>query len=355
MTTTKEFLKEVKEQDLEERQVEVEAIGIGLNKFVDSEGVVHNFGDGNLLHLDVIYDCVRWYPSDMYEHLSTLKQYAGRCNTVCEFGTNDLTSTIGLLSGFPKHLITLDLNHPDIFALTFEPVSPNRKEDEKSMVIKLNLETVNKIAADNEIDFKFIQTNSLEFSFNSVDLLFIDSLHTYTQLTKELMLHAKKVKKYIGIDPSTKTYKANINMCNSLGFENKVELVNLPAEDVDIEKYKNSVNFSFTSPPYFSKEHYAEEKTQSFLRYPTYDEWVKNFLEKMITLQYKALKKNCYNLINIADVKIKNKTYNLVNSTIQVAEKVGFTHEKTENYELNHRFGNEEKDIATEPLLIFKK
>ena len=36
MTTTKEFLKEVKEQDLEERQVEVEAIGIGLNKFVDS-------------------------------------------------------------------------------------------------------------------------------------------------------------------------------------------------------------------------------------------------------------------------------------------------------------------------------
>ena len=166
---------------------------------------------------------------------------------------------------------------------------------------------------------------------------------------------SKKVKKYIGIDPSTKTYKANINMCNSLGFENKVELVNLPAEDVDIEKYKNSVNFSFTSPPYFSKEHYAEEKTQSFLRYPTYDEWVKNFLEKMITLQYKALKKNCYNLINIADVKIKNKTYNLVNSTIQVAEKVGFTHEKTENYELNHRFGNEEKDIATEPLLIFKK
>ena len=32
MTTTKEFLKEVKEQDLEERQVEVEAIGLGLNK-----------------------------------------------------------------------------------------------------------------------------------------------------------------------------------------------------------------------------------------------------------------------------------------------------------------------------------
>ena len=197
MTTTKEFLKEIKEQDLEECQVEVQAIGLGLNKFIDSEGVMHNFGESNLLHLDVVYGCVRWYPSDMYEHLPTLRQYASKCDTVCEFGTNDLTSTIGLLSGFPKHLITLDLNHPDIFALTFEPVRPNRKEDEKSMVIKLNLETINKIAADNEVEFKFIQTNSLEFSFNSVDLLFIDSLHTYTQLTKELMLHAKKVKKYI--------------------------------------------------------------------------------------------------------------------------------------------------------------
>jgi len=166
---------------------------------------------------------------------------------------------------------------------------------------------------------------------------------------------SKKVKKYIGIDPSTKTHKGNIAMCKSLGFERKVELVNLPAEDVDVEKYKNSVDFSFTSPPYFTKEHYAEEKTQSFKRYPTYDEWVKNFLEKMIVLQHKALKKNCYNLINVADVKIKGKTYNLVSSTIQVAERVGFSHEKTENYELNHRFGVEEKGIATEPLLIFKK
>ena len=197
MTTTKEFLKEIKEQDIDTHQVEIQAIGLGLNKFVDSEGVVHNFGNGNLLDLDVIYDCVRLYPSDMYEHLPTIKQYAGKCDTICEFGTNDLTSTIGLLSGFPKHLITLDLNHPDIFALTFEPFNPNRKEDEEPTVIKLNLETVNKIATDNEIEFKFMQTNSLEFSFNSVDLLFIDSLHTYTQLTKELMLHAKKVKKYI--------------------------------------------------------------------------------------------------------------------------------------------------------------
>ena len=198
MTTTQEFLKEIKEKDIHTRQDREKYLGQELDKFIDSGGIMHDFGDSDSTpHLDLVYDFVRWYPSDMYEHLPTLRKYAGKCDTVCEFGTNDLTSTLGLLSGFPKHLITLDLNHPDIFALTFEPFSPNRKENEEPMVIKLNLETVNKIAAENEIEFKFIQTNSLEFSFNSVDLLFIDSLHTYTQLTKELMLHSKKVKKYI--------------------------------------------------------------------------------------------------------------------------------------------------------------
>jgi hypothetical protein len=199
MTTTQEFLKEIKEKDIHTRQDREKYLGQELNKFIDSGGIMHDFGDSDSTpHLDLVYDFVRWYPSDMYEHLPTLRKYAGKCDTVCGFGTNDLTSTLGLLSGFPKHLITLDLNHPDdIFALTFEPFSPNRKENEEPMVIKLNLETVNKIAAENEIEFKFIQTNSLEFSFNSVDLLFIDSLHTYTQLTKELMLHSKKVKKYI--------------------------------------------------------------------------------------------------------------------------------------------------------------
>ena len=67
------------------------------------------------------------------------------------------------------------------------------------------------------------------------------------------------------------------------------------------------------------------------------------FFRKDDCIATQSIKKNCYNLINIADVKIKGKTYNLVSSTIQVAEKVGFSHEKTENYELNHRFGVEEK------------
>ena len=35
------------------------------------------------------------------------------------------------------------------------------------------------------------------------DLLFIDTLHTYTQLSQELKLHASKVKKYIILHDTT--------------------------------------------------------------------------------------------------------------------------------------------------------
>jgi len=107
---------------------------------------------------------------------------------------------------------------------------------------------------------------------------------------------SKKVSKYIGIDPSIKTHNANIKMSETLGFKDKVELINLPAEDVDIDKYKKSVNFSFTSPPYFVKEEYADEETQSFKRYSQYQDWIDKFLKKMILLQYSSLKNKSYNL-----------------------------------------------------------
>jgi len=166
---------------------------------------------------------------------------------------------------------------------------------------------------------------------------------------------SKKVSKYIGIDPSIKTHNANIKMSQSLRFEDKVELINLPAEDVNINKYKESANFSFTSPPYFVKEEYAEEETQSFKRYSQYQDWIDKFLNKMILLQYSTLKKGSYNLINIADVKIKGKTYDLVDKTIENAKSVGFELKNKEEYSLHHRFGTKEKSVAKESLLIFKK
>lgn len=49
----------------------------------------------------------------------------------------------------------------------------------------------------NSINYSAIETDTLQCTLDSVDVLYIDTLHQYAHLTKELALHGSKVKKYI--------------------------------------------------------------------------------------------------------------------------------------------------------------
>jgi hypothetical protein len=52
-------------------------------------------------------------------------------------------------------------------------------------------------------NFKFYKEDTLDITIPKVDLLFIDTLHTYFQLTNELNLHSKNVNKYIVLHDTT--------------------------------------------------------------------------------------------------------------------------------------------------------
>lgn len=54
-----------------------------------------------------------------------------------------------------------------------------------------------KYAADNSIDYAISEDDTLKCVLDSVDLLYIDTLHRYEHLTKELARHADKARKYI--------------------------------------------------------------------------------------------------------------------------------------------------------------
>lgn len=161
---------------------------------------------------------------------------------------------------------------------------------------------------------------------------------------------------YIGIDPNTVTHKANERMAKELLFHDKIELHNMPAEDLDHKVVKGRCDFAFTSPPYFRKEHYSEEETQSWKRYPDKEQWRQGFLLPMMALQFAALKKNRYAIVNINDVKINNENVPLVEYCIEAAEKVGFKYIKRDKFRMTKRFGaNMADEIAVEPVLVFKK
>ncbi len=162
---------------------------------------------------------------------------------------------------------------------------------------------------------------------------------------------------YIGIDPNTKTHAGNLALADALGVSRSVELYNVPAEEMDVEKVRGRCDFSFTSPPYFSKEHYSDEPTQSWLRYGhSFQAWVDGFLVPMLALTYAALKPGCYGIINIEDVNIRSTRYPLVQSTIESAKQVGFKHTGTELFEMQPRLGaNQAEEVATERVLIFQR
>jgi len=162
---------------------------------------------------------------------------------------------------------------------------------------------------------------------------------------------------YIGIDPNTQTHEANLRMARDLGFEDHVELHNLPAEDVAHDVVKDRCDFAFTSPPYFKKEQYAHDDTQSWVRYGESGEmWRDNFLYPMLALQYAALRDDAYNIVNIAPVRIGKNIYPLDEWTIDAGKAAGFKYIETRKFMLATRFGaNNAEEQAYEPVIIFKK
>jgi hypothetical protein len=116
--------------------------------------------------------------SDINEHLPVLRDYAKLCKRVTEFGLGH--STIALATGFPNSLTTYD-------------IARNKCADYGALI------------NDAGVSFEFVVADTLKVDIGPTDLLFIDTLHTYEQLTCELTRHGDKVSRFI-IMHDTTTY-----------------------------------------------------------------------------------------------------------------------------------------------------
>lgn len=116
-------------------------------------------------------------PSDINEHLPTIKKYASECESIVELGVRGMVSTWALLAGKPKIMLSVDVAHPSEFGT--------------------DIFDAYDATAEANIAWEFALTSSLEIELPEHELLFIDTLHTYDQLSKELEKHHVKAKKYI--------------------------------------------------------------------------------------------------------------------------------------------------------------
>lgn len=91
---------------------------------------------------------------------------------------------------------------------------------------------------------------------------------------------------YIGSEPNPNTHSELVDLGKKLNVN--VSLIKEPVENLNI----SDVDLVFTCPPYDFKEHYCDDKTQSDVRYSTYNEWVSGFLTTLAKKSYNALRKD---------------------------------------------------------------
>jgi hypothetical protein len=112
-------------------------------------------------------------PSDINELLPYLKEYADKVESVTEMGVRHPTSTYAFLSSKAKKIRSYDI------------------ETQPDVAIAIDL------AKKAGIDYIYEEADVLKISIEETDLLFIDTYHSYAQLTAELARHAGKVGKFL--------------------------------------------------------------------------------------------------------------------------------------------------------------
>jgi hypothetical protein len=113
-------------------------------------------------------------PSDINDALPVLRKYASMVKHVTEFGIRTAVSTTALLAAQPDRLISYD-------------VALNRQFLDDLMRVK------------GRTNFTYHQGDTRLIDIEPTDMLFIDTTHTYEQLTIELARHANKVSTYIAM------------------------------------------------------------------------------------------------------------------------------------------------------------
>jgi hypothetical protein len=120
--------------------------------------------------LESLYRRLCQEPSDVNEHLPTLRRLASGCSRVVELGTREGRSTCALLAAQPDEFVSIDIN-----------------DCRNDLLLRLAGRT----------NLQFLHGDSRDAEIEPTDLLFVDTRHTFDQLRGELARHAINIRRWI--------------------------------------------------------------------------------------------------------------------------------------------------------------
>lgn len=174
-------------------------------------------------------------------------------------------------------------------------------------------------------------------------------------------LSSKNNYKYVGTDPNTETMY-NLHRLGEYiemvtGREDSYELHCTGSED--FRGPANSVDFAFSSPPYFDLEVYSDEPTQCFNKFPVLEDWLEGYVRGTIKNIYHMLKPGCCYAVNIADFKVRGgQEVAYVDEWIRISTEEGMPLYDTVYLGVTARAGTKLQaagELKKENILVFKK
>ena len=174
-------------------------------------------------------------------------------------------------------------------------------------------------------------------------------------------LTSKKNFRYVGTDPNTETMYHLHELADYIeqttGRGDSYELHCCGSED--FKGPANSIDFAFSSPPYFDLEIYSEEETQCFNKFPELNQWLEGYVRATIKNIAYMLKPGRFYAVNIADFKVgQGGECAYVDEWIRISTEEGMPLYDTVYLGVTARAGSAEQaagELKKENILIFKK
>lgn len=174
-------------------------------------------------------------------------------------------------------------------------------------------------------------------------------------------LSSKNNYRYVGTDPCTETFY-HLNQLGEwiesvTGREDSYELHCCGSED--FRGPANSVDFAFSSPPYFNLEVYSDEETQCYNKFPELEQWLEGYVRQTIKNIYHMLKPGALYAVNIADFKVgSGREVAYVDEWKRISEEEGMPLFDTVYLGVTARAGSAEQaagELKKENIMLFKK
>lgn len=174
-------------------------------------------------------------------------------------------------------------------------------------------------------------------------------------------LSSKNKYKYVGTDPCTET----MYHLHELG--EYIEMVTGREDSYELhccgsEVFRgpaNSIDFAFSSPPYFNLEVYSDEPTQCYNKFPKLEEWLEGYVRATIKNIHHMLKPGHFYAVNIADFKVGGGgEVAYVDEWKRISAEEGMPLFDTVYLGVTARAGSAEQaagELKKENIMIFKK